>query len=239
MAHIVFGDVNPSGKLPFSMVKQWEDFGPVAAQLENPDKLIVWPRDTKYRIVSPLGVGRFKVFGGDPKMLKSKNFGLFENDPVSYDRMDHMVYAEGRYLGYRYLDKAAKKAQFPFGFGLSYTDFKIDQLKVSRSSFSQGEEIKVTVSVTNTGDCAGAEVVQLYVHAVDSKVDRVQKELKGFEKVRLEPGETKSVSMPLTADSFRYYDTEESRWITEPGVYEILIGNSSENLTLVTSVTFR
>lgn len=239
LAHIVFGDVNPSGKLPFSMVKQWEDFGPVAAQLENPDKLIVWPRDTKYRIVSPLGVGRFKVFGGDPKMLKSKNFGLFENDPVSYDRMDHMVYAEGRYLGYRYLDKAAKKAQFPFGFGLSYTDFKIDQLKVSRSSFSQGEEIKVTVSVTNTGDCAGAEVVQLYVHAVDSKVDRVQKELKGFEKVRLEPGETKSVSMPLTADSFRYYDTEESRWITEPGVYEILIGNSSENLTLVTSVTFR
>lgn len=239
LARIVFGDVNPSGKLPYTMVKKWEDFGPVAAQVENPDKLVIWPKDTKYRMISPLGTGRFKVFGGDPKMLKSAAFDRFEYSPDVYDRMDRMEYAEGRYLGYRFLDKVGRPAQFPFGFGLSYTEFEITGLRVSRKSFDAAQGTDVTVTVKNTGERAGAEVVQLYVHDPVSRLDRVYKELKGFEKIFLNPGEAKTVTMSLTEESFRYYDDTQKKWVVEPGQFDILIGNSSENLPLRTSVTVR
>lgn len=239
LARIVFGDVNPSGKLPYTMVKNWEDFGPVAAQKENPDKLVIWPRSTEYRMVSPLGTGRFKVFGGDPKMLKSTAFDRFEYSPDVYDKMDRMVYAEGRYLGYRYLDKVNRPAQFPFGFGLSYTKFEIGNLTVSRKSFDAAQGTDITVSVKNVGDRAGSEVVQVYVHDPVSSLDRVYKELKGFEKVFLNPGETKTVTLSLSEESFRYYNDVRKEWVTEPGQFEILVGNSSENLPLRTSVTLR
>lgn len=239
LAKIIFGDVNPSGKLPYTMVKEWLDFGPAAAQAENPDKLVTWPKETKYRNVSPLGTGRFKVFGGDPKMLKSSAFDQFEYSADVYDRMDHMVYAEGRYLGYRYLDKVNRAAQFPFGFGLSYTEFSMEDLTVSRKSFSAAQGTEVSVTVKNNGDHAGAEVVQVYIHDPVSSLDRVYKELKGFEKVFLNPGESKTVTITLNEESFRYYDDTQKKWVAEPGQFDILVGNSSANLPLQTSVTLQ
>ena len=239
LARVIFGDVNPSGKLPFTMVKQWDDFGPVAAQIENPDKLVIWPRDADYPVTPMLGTGRFKVFGGNPKMLKSKNRDIFENDPQAYDRMEHMVYAEGRYLGYRYLDKTGKAAQFPFGFGLSYTSFAFDDLAVSKKTFSVEEGTEVSLTVSNTGERAGAEVVQVYVHDPVSRLDRVYKELKGFEKIFLQPGETRNVTIPLTEEAFRYYDDTLGKWVTEPGQFDILVGNCAENILLRASVTLR
>ena len=237
LARIIFGDVNPSGKLTYTMVKEWEDFAPVAAQMQHPELFVVHPRDTKYLNFPLVGFGPRRAYGGISKMLKSKNPDQFEYSTESYDKMKHMTYAEGRYLGYRYLDKVGKKAQFPFGFGLSYTTFDFNHLTVSQKSISAAESTNIKVTVTNTGEMSGAEVVQLYVSAKQPQTDRVLKELKGFEKVFLLPGESQTVSIDLPPEAFRYYDVDEKRWRIDPGEYEILIGNSSANLILKTAVT--
>lgn len=239
LARVIFGDVNPSGKLIYTMARKWEDHAPVAAQLNNPDKLVTWPRDAKFPKTPMLGTGRFKVFGGKASMLKSDNLHIYEGKAEAYDKMDHMDYLEGRYLGYRHNDKYNISAHFPFGFGLSYTNFELGQLNVSKNSFSRGEGVTVSVSVTNTGKVAGAEVVQLYVHDPVSRLDRVYKELKGFDKVFLNPGETKRVSISLTDESFQYYDDTKHDWVVESGDFVLLVGNSAENLPLKATVTLR
>lgn len=243
LARILFGDVNPSGKLPYTMVKYWEDFAPVAAQNAHPDQFVVMPRETRYNEFPMMGVGPGKGYGGDPRILKSRNTDIFEYSPDAYDKMKHMEYAEGRYLGYRFLDKVNRRAQFPFGFGLSYTQFQISDChvsgNVSASAFGKekNESFTVSVSVTNSGSRAGAEIVQFYVHALNPKADRVYKELKGFEKVFLQPGETKRVSVCLGEEAFRRYDPNVKKWVVDAGEYLVMIGNSAENLPVSGKVT--
>jgi len=139
-------------------------------------------------------------------------------------------YGEGLFIGYRYYDAKNVPVLFPFGHGLSYTTFEYSHPKVSASSFKDVDGVTVKVDVTNTGKLAGAEIVQVYVHDHDASLVRPEKELKGFAKIFLEPGETKTVSVKLDFRSFAFYHTEFKQWITETGEFDILIAASAADI---------
>ena len=141
-------------------------------------------------------------------------------------------YKEGIYVGYRWADAHKTHPLFAFGHGLSYTSFKLANLLLSRSSMALGDSLKLTVSVTNTGKRAGAEVVQLYIHDAKASVVRPYKELKGFGKVFLQPGETKDVDITIGKDALSFYDEASASWKAEAGVFTALIGDASDNITL-------
>jgi beta-glucosidase len=178
---IIFGEVNPSGKLPQTFPVRLED---------NP-AYINYPG---------------------------------ENGKVRY--------GEGIFVGYRYYDEKKIIPLFPFGYGLSYTTFEYSSLSVVRDKIKPGEILEVSVTVTNTGDRPGKEVVQVYVRDAQSRLIRPEKELKGFRKIMLQPGESKVVDFKLTADHLAYYDPAISSWIAEKGEYEVLIGSSSQDIHL-------
>ena len=189
LAEILFGKVNPSGKLPITIDKKIED---------NPS------------------------YASYP-------------DPAAY-RGDHalteMTYSEGLYMGYRGYDKKHAKPLYPFGYGLSYTTFGYSDLKLSTNVMAPGSTVDVTFKVTNTGDKAGFEVAQLYVHPNKPAVDRPEKELKGFTKVYLQPGESKTVSIPIDSRSLAYYVEKTDSWDVDAGKFKILVGPDSEDLPL-------
>ena len=143
-----------------------------------------------------------------------------------------MEYKEGIFVGYRYYDKKKMDVLFPFGHGLSYTTFGYSNLKLSADRIKDTEKVTVSVDITNTGDFAGKEVVQLYVADEVSTVIRPEKELKDFAKVELKPGETKTVTFTLGKRSFAYYNTDISDWHVESGNFRILIGKSSRDIVL-------
>lgn len=126
---------------------------------------------------------------------------------------------------------------FPFGYGLSYTNFEYSDLKVSKNVIDDTEKVSVSVKIKNIGDVFGKEVVQLYVRDVESSVIRPEKELKGFEKVGLEPGEEKEVTFELNKRSFAYYNVDLGNWHVESGEFEILIGKSSKDIVLKETIT--
>jgi beta-glucosidase len=139
-------------------------------------------------------------------------------------------YGEGIFIGYRYYDTKEIPVQFPFGYGLSYTSFTYSNARLSSTSIKDTEGVTISVDITNTGKVAGKEIVQVYVHDKKSTLIRPQKELKGFTKVALDPGQTKTVSIQLDFSSFAYYHPDHDRWITESGEFEILVGSSSRNI---------
>jgi beta-glucosidase len=136
--------------------------------------------------------------------------------------------------GYRYLDRNDDTPEFPFGFGLSYTTFSFDELSASQSEASAGEVVRFSVDLTNSGEMAGAEVVQLYVSYPGSAVTRSERELKGFAKASLEAGETKTVEIELPINSLAYYDVDEASWVLEALEYGVHVGTSSRDLPLST-----
>jgi len=187
LAHILFGDVNPSGKLPLTFPVKLED--------------------------SPTSkLGEYPSTPGDP--LKQ-------------------TYKDDIFVGYRYYDTYNVAPQFAFGHGLSYTTFKYDNLSVTPGK--QSATVKLTV--TNSGQTAGAEVVQVYVKDEQAAVKRPEKELKGFQKVFLKPGESQTVTLTLDADAFQYYDEGRKQWVLEPGKFGVLVGSSSRDIRLTGSVT--
>lgn len=141
-------------------------------------------------------------------------------------------YKEGIYVGYRWTDKERIKPTFAFGHGLSYTQFAISNLRSDKVQMKQDGTITFTVNVKNTGKRAGAETVQLYIHDVKSSVDRPQKELKGFQKVYLQPGESKDISITISKEALSFYDEASSSWKAEAGKFEALVGNAADNLKL-------
>ena len=141
-------------------------------------------------------------------------------------------YGEGIFIGYRYCDARKIAPLFPFGFGLSYTTFAYSELKVGATVIRETEGVKVELKVKNTGPVAGQEVVQLYVREQRPKVVRPEKELKAFAKVALRAGEERAVSFQLTKRDFAYYDAFRHDWIVNPGKFEILVGSSSQDLSL-------
>ena len=178
IAEILFGEVNPSGKLPMTFANSHEDY-------------------------------------------PSHSIGEFPGDGT-------VDYAEDIYVGYRYFDTQNKDVLFPFGFGLSYTTFEFSNLQVSK----QEDRVTVQTTVTNTGDREGAEVVQVYVHHKDPSVERPIRELKGFEKVQLDPGASATVTIELDESAFMYYHPENLEWVLESGSYEVQVGNSSRDIKM-------
>ncbi|MBQ2834100.1 MAG: glycoside hydrolase family 3 C-terminal domain-containing protein [Clostridia bacterium] len=183
---VLFGDVNPCGRLPESFPHQLED---------NPSYL---------------------TYGGEG---------------------DVAVYSEGVFVGYRYYDRKKMDVLFPFGYGLSYTTFAYSNLRLSAQSITDQDELTVSVDVTNTGAAAGKEVVQLYVGDRESTVFRPVRELKGFEKIFLEPGETKTVTFTLGKRAFAYWNVQLHDWHVESGVFAIEIGRSSRDIALSCEVS--
>lgn len=146
------------------------------------------------------------------------------------------LYREGIYVGYRYYDKMQREVRFPFGFGLSYTQFKYSALKLSSREMDDAKELKVTFKVKNTGDMDGAEIAQVYISDAESTVYKAPQELKGFVKVFLKAGEEKQVTVTLDHRAFAYYDPDLGDWNVEDGVYHILVAASSRDVRLKGSV---
>lgn len=147
-----------------------------------------------------------------------------------------IVYKERMLMGYRYYDQHPEKVWYPFGFGLSYTSFAYSDLKIETLSEAPELEVKVRFTIKNTGDCYGAETAQIYVSQREPSILRPFKELKGFEKVFLAPGEEKLVEAVLKKDAFSYYNTNENDWHVESGWYDILVGRSAAEICLSGSV---
>jgi beta-glucosidase len=188
LADILFGDVDPSGRLPTTFPKRIQD---------NP---------------------AYINFPG-------------ENGKV--------YYGEGIFVGYRYYDKKEIEPLFPFGHGLSYTTFEYDNLRLSADEFSPGAKIQVQVNVTNTGGRSGQEVIQLYLRDLHSSLIRPPKELKAFEKITLDPGETQTVLLSLQEDDLAFYDDAQKTWVIEPGEFEVLIGRSAGDIQISGSFNWR
>jgi len=179
IADVLFGEVNPSGKLAETFSRRIED---------NP-AYINYP-------------------GESGKVL----------------------YGEGIFVGYRYYDAKKIEPLFPFGYGLSYTTFEYSNLRISTPNLRMGEKLNVTVDVKNTGTREGKEVVQLYVRDVESSLVRPPKELKGFSKINLSPGETKTVNFSPGKEDLSFYDPDLKQWVAEPGEFEVLVGSSSRDI---------
>jgi beta-glucosidase len=180
IGEILFGQTNPSGKLPFSWEKQWED---------------------------------------------SAAYG---NYPTAADPRSN-TYKEGVFLGYRWFDVKGTEPLFPFGFGLDYTSFTFSSPLVTTDA---NRIIEVTATIRNTGSRAGAEVIQVYVEPPKADVPRPVRELKAFSKVLLQPGESKTVTMPIAPADLAYWDPGTKAWVITPGLYTARIGDSSRNLPL-------
>lgn len=180
LADVVFGAVNPSGKLPFTFPVRLEDNGAIA-------------------------MGEFPG-----------------NDTVTY--------REGLFVGYRWHEARQIAPLFAFGHGLSYTTFDVSDVRSDRASLSAKGRIRISAEVTNTGDMAGAEVVQLYIGDEESSLPRPVKELKGFRKVFLAPGEHQTVTFDITPDLLQYYDDTKAAWVAEPGAFTAYVGTASDNI---------
>lgn len=156
-----------------------------------------------------------------------KNFGG-ENKEVWY--------SEGIYVGYRWYDARHIKPMYPFGYGLSYTTFAITDVSVPAQINVDKDDIRVDITVKNTGNLPGSEVIQLYVRDVECKFDRPEKELKGFQKVFLQPGEEKTVTLTVNKTDLAGYYMDYGEWITQPGDFEFMVGTSSRNIAVTKRV---
>lgn len=179
IADVLFGDVNPSGRLPQTFPVRLED---------NP---------------------------------------AYINYPGENGRVR---YGEGIFVGYRYYEKKKVAPLFPFGFGLSYTTFRYDNLRLSADVIAPDDRLTAQIDITNTGMVAGQEVVQLYVRDSAARVARPAKELKGFVKVALQPGETQTVTFSLDREALAYWDDVQHTWVAEAGEFEVLVGSSSQDI---------
>ncbi len=160
-----------------------------------------------------------------PKALRdSPAYGHYPGENL------HVEYEEGIYVGYRGFDKSGVEPLFPFGHGLSYTTFDYSGLQISPAKIGAGKAVGVSLNVRNSGSRAGAEVVELYVQPPPSRVDRPVKELKGFARVMLQPGETRAVSFKLDKAAMSYYDSAFHDWVAEPGRFTVLVGASSRDI---------
>lgn len=187
LASVLTGDVNPSGKLPFTWPVKLDD---VAAH-----KLNAYP-------------------------------GTWREGNKIIDE----EYKEDIFVGYRWADKEKIKPTFAFGHGLSYTSFKISNVHADKKEMTEDDKLTVTATVTNTGSRAGAEVVQLYVSDLKSSLPRPVKELKGFGKIYLNPGESRDVRIVLDKEAFSFYNDKAAEWTAEPGDFKLLVGNASDNI---------
>ncbi|MCL4481938.1 MAG: glycoside hydrolase family 3 C-terminal domain-containing protein, partial [Bacteroidetes bacterium] len=216
LADIISGKVNPSGHLPFTLEKKFEDSP--APEFNYLGGKPYWHGDNSY----------YKDYWMGKPNAKVPEFAPF----VKPGEVIHKTYKEGIFIGYRWYEKNKIAVSFPFGFGLSYTTFKYNSINLSSSSISGSDILKVKCSISNSGPVAGAEVVQLYIHDDNASVERPVKELKGFKKIFLQPGETKQVDFVINREDLSFWDTQSHNWKAGKGKFNVLIGSSSNNITL-------
>jgi beta-glucosidase len=162
-----------------------------------------------------------------PKRLEdSTAFGNYPGENL------HVAYREGIYVGYRGFDQRKVEPLFPFGYGLSFTSFEYKNLKVSAPGVKPGASEEVTVDVRNSGSRPGAEVVELYLHNGEASVEHPEKELKGFRRVMLQPGETKTVRFLVDQAAMSFFHPTRQVWVTLPGTFDVLVGASSQDIRL-------
>lgn len=202
LADVIAGNVNPSGKLPYSIPKKLEDCGANSFGVES------YP-GVESEVADVVAIPGSVIEGG---------------------RQPRQSYKEDILVGYRWHDTKKIPALFPFGYGLSYTDFEYGKPTVSGSSLDETGMIEIEVPVTNKGDREGSEIVQLYISDLKSSLPRPVKELKGFYKVKLAPGETKTVKFTVTPESLKFFDDKAHEWVAEPGKFKALIGASSTDI---------
>ncbi|HAN78461.1 MAG TPA: glycosyl hydrolase, partial [Bacteroidales bacterium] len=152
------------------------------------------------------------------------------------DKTYDITYSEGIFMGYRWYESKNIAPLFPFGFGLSYTTFEYSNLSISNEQIAPNQTLKLTLTVKNTGDCKGSETVQLYVSDLKCSVPRPIKELKGFEKVSLNIGESKEITFVLNPNDFAFWHPETKTWTVEEGEFELLVGASSTAIRLKKTV---
>ena len=177
-----------------------------------------------------------------PKVLNDVPAHRLNAYPGTWRKDEKIIdeeYKEGIFVGYRGVDKWKTKPLFAFGHGLSYTSFRVGRATADRKLMAAGDSLTVSVDVTNVGERAGSEVLQLYISDLKSRLPRPQKELKAFRKVALEPGETRTVSFTIAADALSYYDDTKQEWVAEPGAFEALIGTASDKLTTKVRFNFK
>lgn len=183
-----------------------------------------------------VGGATIDVLYGDvnPSGKLAETFPIKLEDNPSYifygGEKDKVEYREGIFVGYRYYDKKNAEVLFPFGYGLSYTTFEYSNLRLDKKSMKDTETLKVCVDISNIGKVFGKEVVQLYIEDLESTVIKPIRELKGFTKVALNPGETKTVKFELSKGDFSYYNIEINDWYVESGEFNIAIGKSSRDI---------
>lgn len=192
---MLFGEEYPSGSLPFTMFRRYEDHPAVKNYVEHPERM---------------SLKRIHVGQGNPKKRT----------------VTDMVYEEGLMIGYRYADTKDVEPLFPFGHGLSYTDFSLKQFSVEK----RGSTAAIHASIQNTGTREGKAVLQIYVHDNGAPVPRPEQELKGFEKILLLPGQEKEVHIDLKEEAFSYYSEDDHCWILSKGPFEIRAGFSSRDV---------
>lgn len=179
-------------------------------------------------VVSPSGKLPFSW----PKSIDDYPAGSIFNGKGFSEEGVSNVYSEGIYVGYRYFDQHRMDVMYPFGYGLSYTQFEYSDLTVQPHSWP----IKVEVNVVNRGQLKGAEIIQLYISDPDSDIEKPVRELKAFDKIVLNPGESQKAVFELEKQDFSYYAVEQKKWIMDPGEYLIQVGTSSRDLSLVKAI---
>lgn len=172
--------------------------------------------------INPSGKMPF-TFPADLKESPAHALNAYPGDSV-------VNYKEGILVGYRWFDTKKIKPLYPFGFGLSYTNYVYSNLKTDKASYKKNEIINATLTISNKGNYSGKEIVQLYVSKPNSKLERANKELKAFTKVMVNKGSSSEVKMSIPVKDLAYYDTKTSKWVVEPGIYKILAGSSSAQI---------
>ncbi|WP_066839702.1 beta-glucosidase [Rufibacter ruber] len=214
LANIISGKVSPSGRLPFTLEKDFQD---------SPDP------DFNFLGGKPYWQGNnnhYKEYWKGNEKNSRKEIAKY----VKPHQLVHLPYDEGVFMGYRWFDKQQKEVLFPFGYGLSYTSFTYTKPKISKATLSGQDSVQVQFTLKNTGKQAAAEVVQLYVSDKEASVDRPVRELKDFQKVYLKPGQSQTVSFWVNRQDLSFWDTPTHSWKAEPGAFELSVGNSSRAL---------
>ena len=217
LADILYGEIAPSGKLPFTFPVKLEDspayaLGNFPQKQEETDVFAAAHRDD--------------ITGGQRQAAPRPRQRV---SPKAY-------YTEGMYVGYRWFDTKNVPVMFAFGHGLSYVTFDYANIATNKSSYKANDTIEVTFDLTNNGDMVADEVVQLYVTRLDAQVEWPVKELKAFDRVTLQPGETKNVTLEVPVESLRYWNVDTDAWTLENGNIEIMVGGASNDLRLKTQV---
>lgn len=229
------------------LIKKLSEVNPnIVVVLQNGSAVTMpWIKNVKgvletYLAGEAVGEATWNILNGvvNPSGKLAESFPLSIKDTPTYGTFDvnekHEKYREGLYVGYRYYDMKQIPVLFPFGYGLSYTTFKYAELKIKEL---EEQQVEVRFKITNTGNQAGQEIAQIYVRNRASYIEKPFKELRGFTKVELNTGETKEVAVTLSRRAFSWYNEQTSSWQVDNGNYEILIGKSSADIELQSSLT--